>query len=269
MATSMSRSGRRLLSAALAVALGLCLLLMGQFPASAILNGVLDSGRHPYVGIVFNADGFCSGSAVSPTVVVTAAHCVTAGPAEPFRVSFKEGPDGTSVGVYSGRGYRVTDFCDGCGNGLGFASPDVAVVVLDQPVALSRYALLPQPDIVDTLSAQQELTVVGYGANAITTGDGQPQLVVDLRKRMTTARLLSAGAIASDFIKFDSTGRSGVCFGDSGGPDLLGATDTVIAVNSFINGSNCSSTAFSTRLDQPEILAAIRDYVQASPTRTR
>ncbi len=90
-----------------------------QSPANAILNGTPDAGRHPYVGIIFNSDIYaCTASAISPTVLVTAAHCVTQGQGTRFRVSFKEKPDGTSVGVYDGTGYRITQYCDTCGPGL-------------------------------------------------------------------------------------------------------------------------------------------------------
>jgi hypothetical protein len=48
-----------------------------------------------------------------------------------------------------------------------------------------------------------------------------------------------------------------MCFGDSGGPVLLG--DTIIGVNSFINGM-CSSFDGATRVDTPAILASIRSF---------
>src|SRR5215217_8430790 len=58
-------------------------------PAQAIIDGVPDEGAHPYVGEVvlyvpseddprFDDPGFwstCTGTLVSPTVVVTAGHC--------------------------------------------------------------------------------------------------------------------------------------------------------------------------------------------------
>lgn len=71
---------------------------------------------------------------------------------------------------------------------------------------------------------------------------------------------LSAGSIADKYIKFNSTGQSGMCSGDSGGPDLIGDTDTMIAVNSFDNGTKCSSVDYGSRIDLPSILAAIRSY---------
>src|SRR5262249_11661026 len=49
---------------------------------------------------------------------------------------------------------------------------------------------------------------------------------------------LSGNSIAHEFIKLSanpSQGTGGACFGDSGGPDLLG--DTILAVNSFV--TNC------------------------------
>ena len=46
----------------------------------------------------------------------------------------------------------------------------------------------------------------------------------------------------------------GTCFGDSGGPDLLGGTDTVLAVNSYVTNINCSGVGYSSRVDIPEVL---------------
>jgi hypothetical protein len=63
---------RRSLLAVLAVAAGM---LWFAAPASAITHGQPDGTRHPYVGLEDNGVFACTGSLISPTVVVTAAHC--------------------------------------------------------------------------------------------------------------------------------------------------------------------------------------------------
>jgi hypothetical protein len=56
-------------------------------------------------------------------------------------------------------------------------------------------------------------------------------------------------------------GSGGTCFGDSGGPDLLGGTDTVLAVNSYVTNINCSGVGYSSRVDIQEILDWINTFL--------
>ncbi len=51
------------------------------------------------------------------------------------------------------------------------------------------------------------------------------------------------------------------CFGDSGGPDLLGGTDTVLAVNSFGPNVNCSGVGYSSRVDTPAVLGWVNSFL--------
>ena len=76
-----------------------------------------------------------------------------------------------------------------------------------------------------------------------------------------TAELVTgAFAQADEFIRF-TLNEGGICFGDSGGPALLGGTDTVLAVNSYVSNANCSGVAYSQRVDVPDVLAWIRGFM--------
>ena len=54
---------------------------------------------------------------------------------------------------------------------------------------------------------------------------------------------------------------SGICFGDSGGPILLGDSDVVVGISSFVNNANCAGNAFAYRLDTAESLAFLAPYL--------
>ena len=55
-------------------------------------------------------------------------------------------------------------------------------------------------------------------------------------------------------------GSGGTCFGDSGGPDLQGGTNIVLAVNSYVTNSNCTGVGYSARVDTPAVLEWISSF---------
>ena len=243
--------------------------------ASAITNGQPDGGAHPYVGLlVFDVNGTpawrCSGSLISPTVVLTAGHCTDGATAA--RVWFDEvvqgNPDYPFGGpsAIEGTPYTFPDFCIGCGNGLpGFAQGDVGIVVLDQAVSGITPATLPTAGLVDTLENKTPIDYVGYGVQDELRGGGPP-VWTGLRNRLyAPGALVSGNFVHSDqFMKLSLNpggGTGGTCFGDSGGPDLLGGTDTVLAVNSYVTNSNCSGVGYSFRVDTPSVLAWVNSFL--------
>src|SRR6185436_5213775 len=98
-------------------------LLAMTVPVGTITNGQPDGNKHPYVGLVLqpipSMPGFviiCSGSALSSTVFLTAAHC--ADPANPVFVTYKSGPPFTAADFTAGTFQPHPDWCLGCGPGL-------------------------------------------------------------------------------------------------------------------------------------------------------
>jgi hypothetical protein len=249
-------------------------------PATAITNGQPDAGRHPYVGLIVfdDAPGHpawrCSGSLLSPSVVLTASHCTDGAVAA--RVWFAEDLTANSeypfsgATSYDGLPHTNPDFCMGCRPGLpGFDYRDVGVVTLTEPVPTSvvgQYATLPAAGLIDFLKNKTPLDLVGYGVQEQIHGGGPP-VWAGLRIRLYATSELVSGQFAhsAEFIKValnPGGGSGGTCFGDSGGPDLLRGSTTVLAINSYVTNINCSGVGYSSRVDIPEVLAWINSFLQ-------
>lgn len=231
----------------------------------AITNGKPDGNAHPYVGIALQAapgGGFfvCSGSFLSPTKFLTAAHCFD--PAAPALVSpANQQPFPVVTGVV----HNNPDWCLGCAPGIqGADTHDVAVITLNLPVLLSEYAALPSAGLVDSLPMKSPVDLVGYGVQGFIRGGGQPQQIFTAIRFFAPTQLVQSNNPSSaEFLKLTanpSQGTGGVCFGDSGGPDLLGGTNMVLGVNSFVTNENCAGVTYSQRVDLPDILSFINGF---------
>lgn len=257
------------------------LLILGTLVglAYAITNGQPDGDAHPYVGLLLfdvyingvNVPAWrCSGSLIAPNVVLTAGHCTDGAVAA--RVWFDENVEGNpdypfgGPSAIEGTPHTNPDFCIGCGKGLpGLALRDVGVVVLDEPVYMDDYAELPDAGLVDTLRNKTDLDVVGYGVQEMNRGGGLPYWTGDKVRLYAQSQLIAANFVNSDeFIRFTLNpggGTGGTCYGDSGGPDLLGGTDTILAVNNYVNNYNCAGVGYSSRVDIPEVLEWINGFL--------
>jgi Trypsin len=238
----------------------------------AITNGQPDGNAHPYVGIAIqfipDMPGFvnvCSGAALSSTVFLTAAHCFD--PSLPVYVSYKSGPPLSLANDFTeGTFHPDPDWCPACRPGLpGFDTHDVAVITLNEPVNPGGFAVLPSEGLVDTLPMGTEVDLVGYGVQGFVRGGGQPQQVfLFTRYYAPTVLVQSNNRTSTEFIKLQanpSKGTGGTCFGDSGGPDLLGGTNIVLAVNSYGTNGNCAGVTYSNRVDLPDILDFINSFL--------
>jgi secreted trypsin-like serine protease len=246
---------RRLITAATVLAALVC-----AVPALAITNGVPDGTRHPNVGGLVAptaySDGtwlYCSGTLISPTVFLTAAHCGDAD-GERVRVTFDTAYQAGDT-VYSGTFHPDPLY------GHDQSDPhDIAVVVLDKTVKGIAPAKLPAAGSLSGLSGSQQFTSVGYGAYEVTNEPGGHEYLYDDVRMVATGTL---NAINRSWLRISmnpSTGNGGTCYGDSGGPNFLGRTN-VIAATTITGDAVCRSTNVDYRLDTPAARAFLARYV--------
>jgi secreted trypsin-like serine protease len=265
-------------------------LLAATTPAFAITGDWIEDTVHPYVGLVvfYDAQGSfiwrCSGSLISPTKLVTAGHCAdTAEGAASARVYFQQDA-GANFNPATGKD-PITGYPEECAAGTlgtlcatsssihnyGFANfagfpntHDAGVVILDQPITLPKYGVLPAAGVLETVGRGKKntlFTVSGYGLT----------LRVNVHTKLSNVSFRERLMAQSSLIDFDRSqytdgynletqgngnNRGGTCSGDSGGPVFLGgaSSNVIVAVTSFGKNELCRGADFGYRLDRQEVL---------------
>ncbi len=254
------------------------LLLATVIPALAVNFGVPDGNGHPHVGLlVFDTDGSpshrCSGTLLSPTVMLTAGHCTfgTSGGRVWFEPDVESGipgngyPFGGGTSIEFASIHTHPDYVDNA-----FFLHDAGVVILSQPVNTSTYGVLSNVGLLDDLSTRrgqqdQSFTVVGYGLQSVV-----PSLQADRVRYQGTVKLISvngtAGIPRGTSASFTNNpgqgnGQGGTCFGDSGGPIFHSNSNIIAAVTSYGLNANCAGTGGGYRVDTADDQAWIYSFL--------
>lgn len=248
-------------------------LLTGQ--AYAITNGTPDGDDHPYVGLIvffIEVDGtlepawFCTGSLISPTVMVCAGHCTEGVAAAGVYLSPGPLTPANPFDYWTTEIYHHPDYaCCVSPTLKDWISHDVGVVILPVEVQLDEYAILPDYYAIDELPMKQGVDLVGYGYQQLMHGRGQPVWVGEGTRMQASAQLInSENAMSDEFVRITQNpakGKGGSTYGDSGGPALIAGTDTMIAVCSWGTNYNSAGVGYYSRLDTPDILDWITDFL--------
>jgi hypothetical protein len=181
-----------------------------------IINGVPTSA-YPAVAGLEILDGstrlsLCTGTLVSRSVILTAAHCVARDPVA-IRATFF--PDGRTAQPYAVLAYAIHPE-------YRFPDADVAMLLLEAPVV----GIAPVP-LADRKPRTRSVgTIVGYGRDE--AGNVGVKQMGSVRLRRCPRRVpvlgLPSGALARALCWRARPWEQDTCHGDSGGPLLVGAS---------------------------------------------
>jgi MYXO-CTERM domain-containing protein len=204
-----------------------------------IVNGQVDTGHPATVALTVQGYAFCSGTLVTPTVVVTAAHCITPEIGSPsweqvevfFGTSVFEG--GTFIALDDGLAHPGFDAT------LEDPDDDIAVLRLDSPAPVAPVPMADLPPLGTSL------TLVGFGITQTGAEDGGT-------KRVASATIFERyGKVFAMELA-----PSGTCSGDSGGTALWndGGVEKLVGVHTR---SDCASFMLNESVD-----SHLADFVQ-------
>lgn len=261
----------------------------GTSPAQAITGRFVDDNQHPFVGLVVFYDaqgefsGRCSGALLSPSVFLTAGHCVVG--VSSARVYFQQ-----DAGVHFDptteldpvSGYPESCLSQPCTTAhqffnLGYPAPlpnskDLGLIILDEPITLTEYGVLGEAGFLNDLATQRgqkaiQFTMSGYGFSY-----SNPRITVSFRERlMAQSQLVNLTNAINGGFNLQTTNNPGIgggtCFGDSGGPVFYGpaSSNTIVGVTSFgLSTKVCAGVDFSYRTDRQAVIDWIISHAPAS-----
>ena len=132
--------------------------------------------------------------------------------------------------------------------------------MFDRPVKGIAPASLPAAGSLSGLPGSQTFTSVGYGAYQVTNEPGGHQYLYNDVRMVATGTLNSITPAWLRISMNPSAGNGGTCYGDSGGPNFLGASAT-IAGTTITGDAECRSTYVDYRLDTDAARSFLAQYV--------
>ena len=217
-----SRHPRRLAGVALTLTTAaLSAVSFGAGTASAVVGGEpTDITNVPWQVSLQDPSGghFCGGSILSPTMILTAAHCTVGTPASGIIVR----AGATSLSAAGAQTVSVANIFENPAYLQGYAT-DVSVLVLSQPLVLGPGVAPIQLASPADLAGATSATTSGWGVTSETAGDIPDGLLV------TTVPLVDDASCQNVLDQYGGevtassetcAGGTGTdsCYGDSGGP---------------------------------------------------
>lgn len=215
------------------------------------------------LGVVNGDDQACTGTLISATVFVTAAHCVYGLPEDTrFYVSFAPDLLAKNIRIIPATGYA---FDPQYGHDQANLH-DLAVIFLPASATRGMTPMqLPFAGELDALAAQGALSKalfvnVGYGSFASRTGP--PRFGWDGKRNTSKSEFMGLQPTWLGLLmNTQATGEGGDCYGDSGGPKFLDGNPNKIYATVTTGDYPCRATTWDWRLDTREARAFLGRYV--------
>jgi hypothetical protein len=243
--------------------------------ASFIVNGQPTGNLYPNVGALlfdYNKKGgitgddeWCTGSLITPTIFLTAAHCIVSPytpPGTQFYVSFSPDLFSNTFSYIAATGYVYDPEYGHDQANLH----DLALVFLPKNSTRGITPLqLPPAGYLDDLKASgviNDLLFVNVGYGTSSTMTGAPGFPFDGKRSYSKSEFMGLqptwlGLLMNN----NSTGQGGDCYGDSGGPKFIDGNSRMIVATVTTGDYPCRATTWDWRLDIPESRAFLGKYL--------